>query len=252
MIARDYVAAFDDLAGEAFGMTVPATRSKWTVDDAGQYAVMPEPYARPSVGMTFESMDSPREYNFATDRVYGEIPLKVLREIFRRSKAEKHETLAAIIGARFTSYDGFASFYSPDLDSWLAKAGPLAGWDHNELGTLLIAGLQMAGETFGEGSVYDYESPESRLWEATVGDEGARRAWESGVDWPAFDAARLEARGEKLADWLESDPDAAKVWIYENGAAATELAATVAAVDLDLRTVAVRCTETLDMFAGLA
>lgn len=250
-IAESYVAAFDHLAGEAFGMTVPDTRSKWTWTEDGQSVVTPEPYARPSIGMTFESMDSPREYNFTTDRVYGLVPLKTMREIFRRSKAENHETLAAVVRDTFTSYDGFASFYSPDLDSWLAKAGRLQDWDHNELGTLLIAGLQMAGETFGEGSVYDYESPESRLYESAVGDEGAMYAWESSVDWPAFEAARIEARGEKLADWMTEYPDAAKAWIYDNGERAAALAASVAAVDLDLGTVAVRCPDTPDMFAGL-
>lgn len=250
-VAADYVAAFDHLAGEAFGMTVPDVRSRWTWTDDGQSVVTPEPYARPSIGMRFESMDSPREYNFTTDRVYGLVPLKTMRELFRRSKAENHKTLAAVIADRFTSCDGFHSFYPSDLDSWLADAGRLQDWDHNELGTLLIAGLAMAGERFGEGSVYDYESPESRLFEATIGDEGAHTAWSNSVDWAAFDRARAEARAEKLTDWLESDPDAAKAWIRDNGEWAAELADVESALELDAGALRVRCPLTLDMFAGL-
>lgn len=237
-IARDYVAAFDDLAGEAFGMTRPAKRRVWR-----DGAMALETYQADSIGMTFESMDSPREYNFATDRVYGLIPLKVMRELFRRSKAEKHVTLAAVVADRFTSYDGFISSYRSHLGDWLAEAGRLQDWDHNQLGTLLIAGLRMAG--------VDLASDETRwsLYESTIGDEGADTAWSNCVDWAAFDSARLEARAEKLADWLEEDPDAAKAWIYENGERASALAAAESSINLDLGTVETRCTETLDLFA---
>lgn len=41
------------------------------------------------------------------------------------------------IKKRFTSYDGFISFYSNRIEDWLDK--PLTEWDHNELGTLLYA-----------------------------------------------------------------------------------------------------------------
>ena len=237
-IARDYVAAFDDLAGEAFGMTRPAKRSVWR--DGGMTS---ESYQADSIGMTFESMDSPREYNFSTDRVYGLIPLKVIRELFRRSKAEGHATLAAVVAERFTSRSGFMSFYPSDLGGWLAESGRLQDWDHNQLGTLLIAGLRMAG--------VDLESDETRwsLYESTIGDEGADTAWSNCVDWAAFDQARLEARAEKLVDWLEEDPDAAKAWIYENGERAAMLAAAESSINLGLGTVETRCTETLDLFA---
>jgi hypothetical protein len=242
-VARDYVAALDDLAGEAFGLTVPDKRTQWTWNEAaGTHDRTAEPYARPSIRMTFESMDSPREYNFSTDRIYGEVPLKVVRELFRRSKAEGHATLTAIIARRFTSRSGFMSFYPSDLAEWLAKAGPLAEWDHNQLGTLFLAGLAMAGQAFGDGSPYDSDTPEGRLYDETVRDEGAYQAWESCVDWPAFEAARAEARAERLADWRLSDPDAARAWIRDNAARAAELAT----ADSDIPS---RCTLTLEMFA---
>ncbi len=125
--------------------------------------------------------------------------------LFRKSKAEEHATLAQVIKERFTSRDGFLSGYRNELDSWLAK--PLRDWDHNELGTLLIAAMRLAN--------VDPEESETRnaLYEATCGDEGAYQAWESCVDWPKFEAKRQEARAEKLAEWMESDMDSAsRLW----------------------------------------
>lgn len=243
-IAEWYVDAFDHAAGEVFEMTRPDKRKVWNVD---YKSMRDETYQRPSIGMTFESMDSPREYNFTTDRVYGLVPLKVMRELFKRSKTEGHKTLAALIADRFTSYDGFSSFYSNDVDSWLEKAGRLQDWDHNELGTLLIAALQMAGADMESGDYY--ESFPGKVRELTIGDEGAYQAWESAVDWPAFDKARLEARAEKLVEWMESDADAAKAWMRENGERAAAMAAVEPAIEPDLESVTIRCPLTLDLFA---
>ena len=248
-IARAYVDAVDHVAGEALEMSRPDTRQKWALDDAGQYVVTPEPYARPSLRMTFESMDSPREYNFSTDRVYGRIPLKVMRELFKRSAAEGHETLSRVIARRFTSYDGFRSYYPSDLAEWLAKAGRLQDWDHNELGTLLLAALEMSGLDM-DGGCYDYDSFAGQVFDLVAGSDGVHSEWSNCVDWPAFDAARLEARAEKLTDWMESDPDAAKAWIRENGERAAALAAAEGGPDLSDDSVTVRCPWTPDMFAG--
>ena len=80
----------------------------------------------------FESMDSPREYNFTTDRVYITLTRADVARLWRGvSRADM--TKAA--KARFTSYDGFISGYSSDWRTW----GRLSDWDHNQLGTLLGA-----------------------------------------------------------------------------------------------------------------
>lgn len=80
--------------------------------------------------LKFESLNSPREYNFATDRIFANIELSDLREALRR--VDKSE-LAKLAREKFTSRSGFISFYNPDVNTW----GDLTTWDHNQCGTLL-------------------------------------------------------------------------------------------------------------------
>lgn len=87
------------------------------------------------IDMTFESLRSPREYNFSTDLIFCQISL----EEVRRLRAETNEkNLRDTIRERFTSRSGFHSFYSNDLDHW----DEIETWDHNEVGTLLEAYIQ--------------------------------------------------------------------------------------------------------------
>ena len=87
------------------------------------------------IELAFESMTSPREYNFTTDALYVTIndPVRLFADTNVGS-------LNAVIAERFTSGPGFHSFYSNDPDDWRAK--PLDEWDHNELGALLTAYLR--------------------------------------------------------------------------------------------------------------
>lgn len=230
-LAEYYVAAFDAVAGESLGFTVKAKRQRWT--PAGMIS---ESYDADSLSLKFEAMTSPREYNFETDRLFADMPLKVARELLRRSKAAGHKTLAAVIARRFTSRSGFISSYDNDIADWLAK--PLRDWDHNELGTLLIAAMESAGA--------DIESDDIRwqLYELTTENEGDYRAWESGVDWQKFEAKRLDMRADKMADWQDTDSAAAAKWLALNPEHAALAPGYVAAVSA-------RCPYTLDMFAGL-
>lgn len=70
------------------------------------------------LGLIFDEMTSPREYNFSTDRLFATIPAAQLHKI--RREVEKHEAWPERIQDRFTSYDGFYSFYSNDYtdDVW--------------------------------------------------------------------------------------------------------------------------------------
>lgn len=89
--------------------------------------------------ITHESMTSPREYNFSTDRIFVEISLEEVTRIYGlTNKAE----LAKLVKDRFTSRSGFSSFYSPNLNEW---GTDLSVWDHNEVGTLLEAYLIQEG-----------------------------------------------------------------------------------------------------------
>lgn len=79
-----------------------------------------------------DGMESPREYNFTTDRIFAKLPYKTVKLLF--DKCDK-AILDAIIKKSFTSYDGFISFYEPNRAAW----GPLKTWDHNQVGCILRA-----------------------------------------------------------------------------------------------------------------
>ena len=80
----------------------------------------------------FESMDSPKFYNFETDRLFVELPLEEAQRMMRETSTD---SLDQVAGERHTSRSGFISFYSPDWSTW----GDVAGWDHNQLQTLVEA-----------------------------------------------------------------------------------------------------------------
>lgn len=81
---------------------------------------------------TFESMTSPREYNFETDKVWIEMTETEARRILGETN---DKSLRDTAKEMFTSRSGFISFYSPDIDTW----GDIAEWDHNHLYCLLSA-----------------------------------------------------------------------------------------------------------------
>lgn len=92
--------------------------------------------------LEFEEMTSPREYSFATDRIFCLVPMDTIKEIFDYTPLS---ILKGQIEETYTSYDGFHSYYSNKLADWLEK--PLDTWDHNELYTLLCAALYHSGVT---------------------------------------------------------------------------------------------------------
>jgi hypothetical protein len=93
------------------------------------------------VPVEFESLKSPRQYNFTTDRVYVLLPESYV--IKMREEVDPN-TLRSVVEKYFTSCDGFISHYSPDIedDSWKR---PVTEWDHNELMALLDAWLTDLG-----------------------------------------------------------------------------------------------------------
>lgn len=82
------------------------------------------------VKMVFESLSSPKEYNFTTDRIFCTIDFE---EVARIYAATDKEALSALVREKFTSRDGFSSFYSNDIEEW----GIVETWDHNQVGTLI-------------------------------------------------------------------------------------------------------------------
>lgn len=133
-----------------------------------------------SVGLKFEKLISPEYYNFTTDRILAKIPAKSVNALYAASKASKHRKLKREIIAEYTSYDGFLSYYSNNLDDWLAK--PVAVWDPNELRTLLAAFVdpevdQIVFDCFNEGDFYD--------------------AFEKSVNWKKFDSKVAAMRRQR-------------------------------------------------------
>ncbi len=145
----------------------------------------------------YERTDSPKYYNFESDRVFAHIPLSVVRRIFALSRRDGH-------AERHTSRSGFSSFYTTDLDAWLTK--PLADWDHNELSTLLIAALDLQGYT-ADSTPNTYDTGLMKYLSDETLDRGfAYTAWESAVDWNAFEHARAVLRDDKRIEWEAANP----------------------------------------------
>ena len=80
--------------------------------------------------LEFESISSPREYNFAIDRIFCYIDYSELCGIIKTFNPAE---FSAFVRERFTSRDGFISFYPADLAEW----GKIESWDHNQCGTAI-------------------------------------------------------------------------------------------------------------------
>ena len=89
--------------------------------------------------MTYISTDftSPMFYNYGTDRGFAlvDIPGVSLQKIKDLCFEKYLEGTKELIKDNFTSYDGFISNYSNNIDDWKQKS--IFAYDYNELGTLL-------------------------------------------------------------------------------------------------------------------
>jgi hypothetical protein len=94
--------------------------------------------------MRFADTESPRFYNFETDRIYAKVSAEEVAQMFRDTDPAR---LSEIATERHSSRSGFASFYSPDWQSW----GPVTEWDHNQTKTLLLAYLATQGTEWESG-----------------------------------------------------------------------------------------------------
>lgn len=101
--------------------------------------------------LKFIELYRPKEYNFEIDRIFASISLEDVNRMYNETPGD---VLKNHIRDRFTSCDGFISYYSNDLDDWNAK--PLADWDANEIGTLVEAYvIAQRGELLGQLEEYD-------------------------------------------------------------------------------------------------
>lgn len=178
-MAHAYFEAFDTWAGEALGET------RNSVD---------------SCGMKWSLMTSPREYNFETDRLFATVSMAFIKRLWEMSRDDSHDTLKRAIYERFTSCSGFISHYPNSLDAW----GPIESWDYNQLGTLLIACLELSGA--------DYES---LMFDALESDS-ACNAIDSAMDWQRLESDMTEKRAEYLESWAQENPIDCAAWLAAN------------------------------------
>lgn len=137
--------------GEFHGVENLADAVFWVADYSGAYTEIARDWVRafrdkvresiPKFNCRWESMASPREYNFTTDRVFVYLPRALVTRWHAAMKG--NEKFADLVRARFSSRDGFISFYPSTLATWYEK--DLNEWDHNQIGTLLDAVLIVAG-----------------------------------------------------------------------------------------------------------
>jgi hypothetical protein len=119
--------------------------------------------------LKFESMQSPREYNFETDRIFCGISEENVRKL---RSAVSDPALRQAIRERFTSRSGFIPSYPNHLNAW--NPNPLL-WDHNELGTLLVALLD------------DTEDWDWKIWEGMQDRNVFDVAFDQCVNWEVYD-----------------------------------------------------------------
>jgi hypothetical protein len=137
----------------------PAAYSAYAKEYAENFAAYVKAETKLDLALEFSELVSPREYNFTTDRIFVTVSRAAVQEIFRRVSMQ---LLNEQIAAKFTSYDGFNSYYPNTLDAWLggehtgANAYKFSGltdsldeWDANQVGTLLEAFLV---QELGDGS----------------------------------------------------------------------------------------------------
>lgn len=210
LIARDYVETFDAIAGGLLNETRMTWVHSWAEKKKIRHTV-------DSCGMQFSLMTSPREYNFETDRLFVTVSNAFVGRLFKMSRDDNHTTLDATIKRRFTSCDGYVPHYSNRLSEWLEK--PMGDWDYNELGTLLIACLELSGG-FDQWEVL----------EPMRYSEIGHTAFDAAFDYAGFETECTEQRATLLSEWFDLDPVAASLWRSNN----RDTCAAIVASDPDL------------------
>jgi hypothetical protein len=97
--------------------------------------------------LKFEALNSPKEYNFTTDRIFCTIDYPEVQRLFNETNTP---TLRITARANHTSRDGFYSFYNPDFETW----GDVTTWDSNQLATLLEAWIVDNFEDYHDGDTW--------------------------------------------------------------------------------------------------
>lgn len=104
--------------------------------------------------LKFISLESPRSYNYSTDKIECRISRADIRRIYKEADKAKS---ANFVTKHCTSRSGYSSFYSPDLKSW----GYVDSWEYAQL-SLLVQFYFENHDNFDDyweyNTMQDYES----------------------------------------------------------------------------------------------
>jgi hypothetical protein len=103
--------------------------------------------------ITYTDHSSPREYNFATDRLFADVSPQLLADLQLYAKLHLEE-FKSYLKERYTSYDGFMSHYSADAEDRLCEGKEL---DHNLVGDLLCFSISHSYNLGNKYSDLQYE-----------------------------------------------------------------------------------------------
>lgn len=82
------------------------------------------------IELEFVTLDSPKFYNFSTDRIFAKIKQKDVQALQARLDLDKMNEL---VKEKFTSRAGFISHYAADYSEWQNQPA----LDHNQIGTII-------------------------------------------------------------------------------------------------------------------
>lgn len=112
-----------------------------------------------NITLIYKDMESPKYYNFSTDRLFATI-LEEDKEKLYNFASENISAFRGVLLEHCTSYDGFNSSYSNDVNEWVQK--PFYDYDHNELNILLYVALQIYNVNIEDFNDSIYEAVHER------------------------------------------------------------------------------------------
>lgn len=220
-IAADYCVAFWEIVCEEFG--IPKFFS----------------------GIEFSGMESPKYYNFETDRIFAKVSIYAMRQL-RKAASSDPEKWKKILADRHKSRSGFISFYSHNPDEWNKSISEM---DHNELETVILGAME--NTEFNSDYEWDiyYSIAENDY-------EYCDSAW----DYSKFKAKFLEQRAELISEKMQEfaeNGDSYSLAKFRGEMSDSEFAELVSTIGpeeqeelLALLNQNYRCEFTSDMFAN--
>ena len=90
------------------------------------------------LSVDFKEIDSPREYNFTTDKIVCDVTIDT--DLISEWVKENREELEGYVHERFMPRDGFIPFYSNDINDWDKATNGFTNFDFND-GWVYINGI---------------------------------------------------------------------------------------------------------------